>query len=103
MESFGNATKVSGKKRLGALLSFNSTAGLELVVESKIGISFISTAKACEFKEKEIPESNSFEALVSAAKETWNNEVFSSITTTEVCSVHDPSDGLVMGIEADDG
>ncbi|KAI5837786.1 glycosyl hydrolase family 92-domain-containing protein [Morchella snyderi] len=86
LESFGNSTKVSGKKRLGALLSFNSTAGLGLVVESKIGISFISTAKACEFKEKEIPESNSFEALVSAAKETWNNEVFSSITTTETDS-----------------
>lgn len=86
LDSFGTNSSVTGKKRLGAAISFrppgvNST---QIVVESKIGISFISAQKACDFVDREIPSTNSFTSLVNSARQAWNNEIFSTVTTTEV-------------------
>jgi putative alpha-1,2-mannosidase len=61
-----------------------------LVVESHIGISFISAEKACEFMESEIPAEDSFGSLLEATKRTWEEEVLSTITTTEASALPYP-------------
>lgn len=68
------------------MISFNSTIDnqTQITVESKIGISFISAEKACEFKDWEIPSTNPFDSLVGSVKEAWDKEVLNTITTTEV-------------------
>jgi predicted alpha-1,2-mannosidase len=48
-----------------------------------VGISFISSAKACGYIDQEAPAKTSLEDLVNAAKNRWNSEVLSKITTTE--------------------
>lgn len=86
LESFGSQPSVSGEKRLGAVISFGpaQTNITKLVVESRIGISFISAQKACDFKGREVPLESSFDSLVAGVRQTWNGEVFSTVTTTEV-------------------
>jgi putative alpha-1,2-mannosidase len=63
---------------VGALFTWNKTA-TPSVLRSKVGISFISSAKACAFKDAEIP-SWELNDTVSAAVDTWNNDVFSTIS-----------------------
>jgi putative alpha-1,2-mannosidase len=62
---------------VGALFTWNDTT-TPSVLRSKVGISFISSAKACAFKDAEIPtwELND---TVTAAVGTWNNDIFSTI------------------------
>lgn len=64
---------VSGSARLGGVFTFD-----EATVNSRVGISFISTKKACTNLE-EITESTNIEDLVDAAKSTWNNEVLKKL------------------------
>lgn len=65
----------SADDRVGALFSWgNSTSS----VRSRIGISFISTEKACHFKDSEIT-SWKLNDTVSAAVDEWNSDVFSRI------------------------
>jgi putative alpha-1,2-mannosidase len=63
--------------RVGAVFSWPNTSA-PAQIKSKIGISFISTDKACQFKVNEIP-SWDLGATTSAAVKQWNNEVFSKI------------------------
>lgn len=62
--------------RVGAIFSWDSDDDSQ--VRSKIGISFISAEKACQFKEDEIPSWN-LNDTVDAAVEEWNKDVFSLI------------------------
>ncbi|QRV86656.1 glycoside hydrolase family 92 protein [Ceratobasidium sp. AG-Ba] len=65
---------------IGGLLSweYDGTRGLEL--ESRVGVSFISAEKACQFVKDEVPWSQTFNTTVQAVKDAWNTEILSSIT-----------------------
>jgi predicted alpha-1,2-mannosidase len=52
-------------------------------ITSRVGFSFISSAKACQFIDKEAPNDVTLSKLVNDSKNRWNQEVFSKITTTE--------------------
>ena len=73
-----NTTSVTSTTRLGAVFSFNTTA-----VTSRVGISFISTAQACGNVNSQIPSGTTLANLTSNAKQIWNEEVLSKVTTTE--------------------
>jgi putative alpha-1,2-mannosidase len=53
------------------------------MLKSRIGVSFISSDKACQHIESELPTWN-LEPVISAAKEQWNQEVLSKVTTTDM-------------------
>lgn len=86
LESYGVASEASGPKRVGAVFSFSASRNTTdpLVVESDIGISFISVEKACKFIQSEIPAKRPFETLVNSTKQVWEEEVLSTVSTTEV-------------------
>ena len=66
--------------RIGALFEFPANA---TTVRSKVGVSWISVDKACQFVASEIPTYN-LNDTVDAAKATWNSDVLSAITTTDL-------------------
>jgi len=86
LESYGGASEVTGAKRVGVVFSFSASRNTTdpLVVESDIGISFMSAEKACKFIQSEIPAKRPFEALVNATKQVWEEEVLSTVSTAEV-------------------
>lgn len=49
---------------------------------SRVGISWISTAKACSNLKDEIPDGTPFDQVVKDTKSAWNEQVLSKITTT---------------------
>lgn len=49
---------------------------------SRVGISWISTEKACNNVENEIPHGTDLKTVVEDAKTEWNSKVLSKITTT---------------------
>ncbi|KAI6251155.1 hypothetical protein HI914_00183 [Erysiphe necator] len=65
-------------RRVGAVFSFGTQN-----VKSKVGISWVSEEMACSFKQNEIPGWN-LSTVVENAKNVWNNEVLSKITTTDL-------------------
>ena len=88
METFGVKEEVEGlDKRVGALFTFaHRDPSRELVVESRVGISWLSEGRACEFVEQEIPRGRDvFQYLVDTAVGKWN-EVLGKVTTSEVRS-----------------
>jgi predicted alpha-1,2-mannosidase len=78
LSAYTTASNVNSTARLGAVFSFNSTT-----VTSRVGISFISTAQACGNVNAQIPAGTTLATLTSNAKQIWNEEVLSKITTTE--------------------
>jgi len=62
--------------RIGALFTWNTEASD--TVRSRIGVSFISSDKACTFKNSEI-QSWELNETVNAARAEWNSDVFSKI------------------------
>ncbi|EME46957.1 glycoside hydrolase family 92 protein [Dothistroma septosporum NZE10] len=72
------STETSGPltDRVGAVFSFSDSAAA--TVKSRVGISFISIEKACQFKDDEI-KSWTLNDTVSAAVDEWNKDVFSKI------------------------
>ncbi|KAL0262494.1 hypothetical protein SLS55_001462 [Diplodia seriata] len=78
LDQYGEQSRVSGDKRLGGVFTFDETA-----VSSRVGVSFISSEKACRFLDDELPSDVTLESLVSASRDTWNTQVFSKVTTTE--------------------
>lgn len=75
---YSHASNAASSSRLGAVFSFNSTS-----VSLRVGISFISTAQACNNVNTQIPAGTTLESVVNNAKQIWNNEVLSKVTTTE--------------------
>ncbi|CCU81414.1 alpha-1,2-mannosidase [Blumeria hordei DH14] len=82
---FSDMSSVSGGpinylfgRRVGAVFSFDTVN-----VKSKVGISWISEEKACQFKEEEMPGWE-LKDVVTNAKNVWNDEVLSKITTTDL-------------------
>lgn len=78
LDQYGKESSVSGSERLGGVFAFEETA-----VQSTVGISFISSEKACQFLDDELPSDTTLESLIAASKETWNDQVFSKVTTKE--------------------
>ncbi|CAD6447064.1 1b64a91e-9f8e-4593-bb22-c3a1f60776ac [Sclerotinia trifoliorum] len=76
--SYSTEKTVSSNTRLGAIFSFNSTT-----VVSRVGISFISSAQACENVNSQIPSGTTLSTLTNNAKDVWNTQVLSKVTTTE--------------------
>ena len=78
LSHYSSETTVSGRKRIGAVFS-----SAQINITSGVGISFLSSEKACEFVNTEIPMGTPLQRLVEAAKSNWNAEVFSKIQTIE--------------------
>ena len=76
--SYGNITEVSGplNDRIGALFTWSNSN--KTSIRSRVGISMISSSKACQFKNDEIKSWNVQDALDASVQE-WNTEVFSKI------------------------
>ncbi|KAI7107234.1 hypothetical protein KC352_g36761, partial [Hortaea werneckii] len=76
--SQNGSSEVSGplNDRVGALFTWSNSSAA--TVRSRVGISFISSEKACAFKNDEIP-SWSLNDTVTNAVEEWNRDVFSKI------------------------
>lgn len=73
----GFATSSSGSTRVGGLFSFQDSN-----VTSRVGISWISTDKACKHVQDEIPDGTGLESVVDDAKTEWDAEVLSKVTTS---------------------
>lgn len=73
----GTASSTSASKRVGAVFSFD-----ESEVTSRVGISWISTAKACRNVQDEIPAKTTLDTVVQDTKSEWNTKVLNKITTT---------------------
>ena len=61
---------VNSSTAVGGLFSWTSGD----TIESRIGISFISTQKACDFIADEAPAHQTFDQIVDKAKALWNGE-----------------------------
>lgn len=83
----GNVSEYAGplNDRIGALFSWNNSPSSQ--IRSRVGISFISSDKACNFKSTEIP-SWDLNTTVSAAVREWNQDVFSKIRVDTSPSVN---------------
>lgn len=77
------ATSNSKNTSIGALFTFSKTT-----VNSRVGISWISTAKACENVNSQIPNGTDFTLIVEDTKTVWNDEILSKITTTSTNSTN---------------
>ncbi|KAJ7168271.1 glycosyl hydrolase family 92-domain-containing protein [Mycena crocata] len=66
---------------IGALFTWEHDSALEL--ESRVGVSFLSEEKACQFVRTEVPWEQTFNETVQAVKDAWNAEILSSITIPE--------------------
>lgn len=67
-------SSVSGKERLGGVFSFT-----DRFVQSRVGVSFISTDQACNNLDAEIPPEKKMTDLVEASKQRWNAEIFDKV------------------------
>jgi putative alpha-1,2-mannosidase len=72
----GVANSPNGNEYVGGLYTFQAQA-----VTSRVGISWISTTKACQNVNDEIPSSTAFSTVVQNTKNTWDSQVLSGITT----------------------
>ncbi|TVY82891.1 putative secreted glycosidase [Lachnellula suecica] len=75
---YSSANSATSTARIGAVFSFTET-----MITSRVGISFISTAQACNNVDTQIPSGTTLSTVTSNAKKTWNDEVLSKVITTE--------------------
>ncbi|KAL8637545.1 MAG: hypothetical protein Q9228_005193 [Teloschistes exilis] len=61
-------------RTVGATFSF-----ADRNVTSRVGVSWISIPKACQFVDDEIPTGSTIDDLAAAAKDNWNAQIFSNI------------------------
>lgn len=78
LSSYGSASSTSGTMRQGGVFTFNASS-----VVSRVGLSFLSTGKACKNVGSEIPQGAILSDLVGNAEESWNREILRKVTTTE--------------------
>jgi predicted alpha-1,2-mannosidase len=76
---YSTASNINSTARVGAVFNFGNATS----VTSRVGISFVSTAQACGNVNTQIPPGTTLSTLTSNAKQVWNKEVLSKITTTE--------------------
>ncbi|KIW01529.1 uncharacterized protein PV09_07007 [Verruconis gallopava] len=78
LTQYGQSASVTSQDRVGAVFTFNTTK-----VTSRVGVSWISSERACEFLDAEIPAGTTLSSLVENSKAVWNQEVFSKMTTSD--------------------
>lgn len=88
ISQYGLVNAAEGTERVGAVFTF-----AEASFTSRVGISFISTSKACQHVDTQIPSGTTLASLVMAAKNNWNTQVLSKIETSEVYP-SDPTDSV---------
>ncbi|KAG7002144.1 hypothetical protein G7Y79_00028g061650 [Physcia stellaris] len=71
LSSYGSGNSASGTNRVGVVFTFN-----ESNVTSRVGVSFISSSKACQFVDNEIPPGTELQDLIGQANSNWNSQVF---------------------------
>jgi putative alpha-1,2-mannosidase len=83
----GNMSEYAGplNDRVGALFTWTNSTTSE--IRSRVGVSFISSEKACNFKDTEIPSYN-LNSTVAAAVQEWNEDVLSKIQVSTDSSVN---------------
>lgn len=59
--------------------SYSNSSSASLVIGSRIGISYLSSEKACSHISAELPLSQTFENTVNLAKKEWNEKVLGRI------------------------
>ena len=69
-----NQSTVFGNERLGGVFTFT-----EVEVQSRVGISFISTQQACQNLDNEITSETKLSTLTENAKSRWNDQIFDKI------------------------
>jgi len=79
----GGTTGFNYADRIGALFKFPSNS---TTIRSKVGVSWISADKACQFVASEIPTYD-LKTTSNAAKKIWNNDVLGKITTTDLSNM----------------
>jgi predicted alpha-1,2-mannosidase len=84
LASYDTTSSVSGSERVGGVFTFDSTK-----LTSRVGISFLSSSKACQNLDREITDKTSFHSLVDTAKAKWNTQVFSKIQVSSAASTTD--------------
>lgn len=72
------ASSSSSTNRVGAVYSFGPNVHS---VESRVGISWISSSQACSYVQSELPSSLSMSQVQADTKNTWNTQVLSKVTT----------------------
>ncbi|KAF2270930.1 glycosyl hydrolase [Lojkania enalia] len=94
LASYDTTSSISGNERVGGVFTFKDSS-----VISRVGISYISTEKACQNLDNEIPEQTDFQNLVGKARNKWNTEVFSKIQiSSENSSDHDLLYSSLLGM-----
>lgn len=76
LSTFGQSTLANGTERLGAVFTFPSNT---TTVESRVGVSFISSSQACENLDSEITDQTTLDELVNSTAQAWNDEIFSKV------------------------
>jgi predicted alpha-1,2-mannosidase len=74
----GKNDTVSSRNRVGAIFSFSNST-----ISSRVGVSFTSTIRACQYVDSEIPPATRLPDLVQKSKDIWNTKVLSRLTTSE--------------------
>ncbi|KAI0204964.1 glycoside hydrolase family 92 protein [Astrocystis sublimbata] len=75
---YDDSTSQGSDSRLGAVFTFDSKS-----VTSRVGVSFISSEKACSNVDNEIPAGTELATLEKNVETAWNDGVLSKITTTD--------------------
>ncbi|KAF9870064.1 alpha-mannosidase family protein [Colletotrichum karsti] len=79
LSEYGAETSYESRtQRLGAVFTFEDTA-----INSRVGVSFISTSQACSNVNSQIPADTSLSSVREATREVWNTQVLSKVKTTE--------------------
>ena len=78
LAQYDESRTVASTARLGAVFTFDSRN-----VTSRLGISFISSEQACVNVDREVPPEKTLSDLGDEARETWNNQVLSKVTSTD--------------------
>ncbi|KAI1849300.1 hypothetical protein JX266_004795 [Neoarthrinium moseri] len=82
LAEYSTSTTVTSDSRVGAVFTFNSTR-----VASRVGVSFTSSAQACNNVEAEIKVESTLANLEEDAKVAWTNDVLSKVTTEDTSNV----------------
>ena len=79
LADYSTASNINSTARLGAVFNFGDATS----VTSRVGISFISRAQACDNVNTQIPAGTTLSTLTRNAKQIWNDEVLSKVTAAE--------------------
>jgi hypothetical protein len=72
LNPFSKTPSVNGTASVGVGVLFTWEGNSSQTIESRIGLSFISEEKACNFMQSEVPWTQTFNETVDAAKKLWN-------------------------------